>query len=75
MYSSRSSVAAEPYISMGILGKTFEGTSVVLLQLLVGHTEEHQEQDEPGLYDHLVPPYITSCSKVTLASAIPLINR
>jgi hypothetical protein len=53
--------------------------TLFLLQLLVGCTEErqgpHEEEIAAELYDHLIPPYVTSCSKVSLASAISLINR
>jgi hypothetical protein len=50
-----------------------------MLQLLVGVEEDRQEPSEDEiaaeLYDSLIPPYRTSCSQVTLVSAIPLINR
>jgi len=50
-----------------------------VLQLLVGDAEEregpNEEEVAAELYDSLIPPYRTSCSQVSLASAIPLINR
>jgi hypothetical protein len=50
-----------------------------MLQLLVGVGEDRQEPSEADiaaeLYDSLIPPYRTSCSQVSLVSAIPLINR
>ncbi|XP_021927095.1 endoribonuclease Dicer-like isoform X2 [Zootermopsis nevadensis] len=45
--------------------------------VLVGCTEERQEPEDEiatELYDHVMPPYVTTCSKVTLVSAITLIN-
>jgi len=47
-----------------------------MLQLLVADAEEPNEEDaEAEQYDSIIPPYCTSCSKVSLVSAIPLINR
>jgi hypothetical protein len=49
-----------------------------MLQLLVGDPEEREdpnEDDTSELYDKLIPPYRTSCSQVSLASAISLVNR
>jgi hypothetical protein len=50
-----------------------------MLQLLVGDAEDRQERNEDEgaveLYNSLIPPYRTSCSQVSLAFAIPLINR
>jgi len=49
-----------------------------MLQLLVGDAEEREDPNEDGaagLNNSLIEPYRTSCSQVTLASAIPLINR
>jgi hypothetical protein len=55
---------------------TYMATENALKTLLVGRTEGRQEPDEKEiaaeLYDHLDHPYLTSCSKVTLASAILL---
>lgn len=51
---------------------------LLLLQLLVGRTEERQEPHEEDiaaeLYEQQMPPYVTSCSRVTFTTAIPLIN-
>jgi hypothetical protein len=50
-----------------------------VLQVLVGDAEDREEPNEEDiaaeLYDSLIPPYRTSCSQVSLASAIPLVNR
>jgi len=50
-----------------------------MLQLLVGDAEDREEPSDEDvaaeLYNSLIPPYQTSCSRVTLASAIPLVNR
>jgi len=50
-----------------------------MLQLLVGDAEERRKSNEEDaaaeLYGSLIPPYRTSCSQVSLASAIPLINQ
>ena len=34
-----------------------------------------EEDVAKELYEHLVPPYLTAVSSVSLASAIPLLNR
>ncbi|XP_069680713.1 endoribonuclease Dicer isoform X2 [Periplaneta americana] len=59
--------------------RTYRGTEEALKNLLVGRTHERREPSEDriasDLYDHLIEPYVTSCSTVNLASAIPLVNR
>ena len=50
-----------------------------MLQVLVGDAEDPEEPNEKDiaaeLCDSLIPPYRTSCSQVSLASAIALVNR
>jgi hypothetical protein len=48
-----------------------------MLQLLAGDAEDREELNEGDVAEDnsLIPPYRTSCSQVTLASAIPLVNR
>ncbi|PNF18314.1 hypothetical protein B7P43_G14501 [Cryptotermes secundus] len=71
-----------PCITTGVPFNTkyniYRATENAMQTLLIGRTEGCQEPDNLEIateqYDHLAPPFLTSCSKVTLASAIPLIN-
>ncbi|KAJ9599534.1 hypothetical protein L9F63_010006, partial [Diploptera punctata] len=59
--------------------RDFQETEQTLQRLLVGRTLERRGPTEEDiafeLYEQLVPPYTTACSSVSLASAIPLLNR